>query len=81
MRSYFNMMLSSGWERRRECDYGMIHKKIKLVYQLILVSFGYGNIHYIISFLLWYIKNMYFNKKRDSGRTFRIKGTKQPTLR
>lgn len=80
MRSYFKMMLFSGWERRRECDYGMIHKKIKLVYQLTLVSFGYGNTQ-IISFLLWYIKNMYFNKKGESGRTFHIKGTKQPTLR
>lgn len=34
MSSSFKMMLSSEWERRKEFDYGMIHKKKKYIASL-----------------------------------------------
>ena len=75
MSSSFKMMLSSEWERRKEFDYGMIHKK--KIYCLTLESFGYENIHYIISVVFWHIKSVSFNKKEESGGIFPIKGTKK----
>lgn len=49
----------------------------KKIYRLTLESFGYENIHYIISVVFWHIKSVSFNKKEESGGIFPIKRTKK----
>lgn len=48
----------------------------KNIYHLTLESFGYENIHHIISVVFWPIKSVSFNKKEESGGIFPIKATK-----
>ena len=45
----------------------MIHTHTQNIYHLTLESFGYENIHHIISIVFWHIKSVSFNKKEESG--------------